>query len=392
TFAVSRNAKVRIDVHAAVYASAVQPADGSDGEKALRGFKRRQLRASPVFVTKQNAGDTSHVIFSEFDGSLASLRVRWRTLGESHVVTASIVNTRTIALDERPSPHDCLFQVGMDVRCDSGEFVEPPGPDVAFDAEERSLRLRYRRKVQWATGHASSVSWSQGVCDAAPERLSLDFTPVSDTHPFSPGLRPEASFDSSVLSIKRLSMVSSRTELRTLLEPFVADFESWLEGQSAQSVPSEHEQARDEVLADLNLQKERLRHGVEVLCSADQKHVFESFRLANHAMLLQMERGAIRSGRPFNSDLPTWRPFQLAFQLLSIPGSISDEEASGCDLVDLIWFPTGGGKTEAYLLLAAFVIIHRRFEHGVRGEGTCVLSRYTLRLLTNQQFDRTATL
>jgi len=109
-------------------------------------------------------------------------------------------------------------------------------------------------------------------------------------------------------------------------------------------------------------------------------------------MLDQMERTAHREGRPFDRAEARWRPFQLAFQLLAVPGVLQPADGDGRDVLDLIWFPTGGGKTEAYLLLAAFTIIYRRLHFGVRGEGTCVLSRYTLRLLTSQQFERTATL
>jgi hypothetical protein len=86
-----------------------------------------------------------------------------------------------------------------------------------------------------------------------------------------------------------------------------------------------------------------------------------------------------------------WRPFQLAFQLLTLE-SASDSTHPDRDIVDLIWFPTGGGKTEAYLGLAAYVIFLRRLRHGDKGAGTAVITRYTLSLLTAQQFQRAATL
>src|SRR5262249_44865352 len=87
---------------------------------------------------------------------------------------------------------------------------------------------------------------------------------------------------------------------------------------------------------------------------------------------------------------PQWRPFQLAFILLNLSGLV-DRTHSDRETADLLFFPTGGGKTEAYLGLAAFIIAHRRLVGpGVLGAGVSVIMRYTLRLLTLDQLARAA--
>lgn len=392
TFAVSAETEVRLEVRAALYEKSAPVEEEGLPAHGPQGFQRKPLSHPSITLSDAVSGDSRHEIFVNGRGALATLRARWRKFDHCRVVTVSIVNNREVPPDKFTDPLDCLYQVGLEASCSRGSFVEPPSPDVSFDSEERSLRLRYRRKTQWATGHAASVSWTGSTQGSPPDRIRLDFTPVCDTYPFSAGARKEASFNPEVLSVSRLARVANSHELCELLNPFLSDFEAWLSEQESERLDPDYDQAKNEVLKDLKRQQSRLRHGVEVICSERNPNAFEAFRLANEAMLTQMERMSMRAGRAFDRNLLKWRPFQLAFQLLSIPGTISNDEKSGCDLVDLVWFPTGGGKTEAYLLLAAFVIIYRRLEYGNLGEGTCVLSRYTLRLLTSQQFDRTATL
>ena len=100
----------------------------------------------------------------------------------------------------------------------------------------------------------------------------------------------------------------------------------------------------------------------------------------------------------------SWRPFQLAFILMQL-GALTDptaplRSADHQARVELLFFPTGGGKTEAYLGLAAYTFAIRRRQGVVESadgpldgrDGVAVLMRYTLRLLTAQQFQRATAL
>jgi hypothetical protein len=85
---------------------------------------------------------------------------------------------------------------------------------------------------------------------------------------------------------------------------------------------------------------------------------------------------------------------------LNLPGVTELDHPERTDpshaVADLLWFPTGGGKTEAYLGLTAYAMGLRRLQGTIAGRsgehGVAVLMRYTLRLLTLQQFQRAAAL
>jgi hypothetical protein len=144
-----------------------------------------------------------------------------------------------------------------------------------------------------------------------------------------------------------------------------------------------------------------MRAGIEALRNDDS--AFNAFTLANRAMLMQQSHASLRRGLDDAwEELPAdyvsipgkvgfWRSFQLGFFLLNIPGLVAEGDPEQRDLVDLIWFPTGGGKTEAYLALTAFVIFYSRLRK-TASDGCQVLMRYTLRLLTSQQFQRASSL
>jgi hypothetical protein len=180
------------------------------------------------------------------------------------------------------------------------------------------------------------------------------------------------------------------------LRRLVAEYRTWIAGErrKAHSLALSAELLRtaDRHLDDAEVVAGRIDSGIDLL--ADEPDALLAFRLMNEAMQAQRDRQDwIRAGS--DGDLPprraqTWRPFQLAFILLSLRG-IADPDHEDREKADLLWFPTGGGKTEAYLGLIAFTVFLRRLRNP-REAGVSVLMRYTLRLLTIQQFERAASL
>ncbi|MCB8905777.1 MULTISPECIES: helicase-related protein [unclassified Streptomyces] len=329
----------------------------------------------------------------------AELRLRRRPYGDGSLVTVALVNkARHDGSDGKtPSWDDMLFQCRLTVRPVDGTVLPYPSVRLASrDPEERELRLQYRRIVTHAVGHGCAVREEAGDHDDV-ETLVCEALPQAEV----PAVRAGGPLDAPVLTISHLADPAvSGDQLREELAEFAATYHAWYVGQRSVEVPTWGQEAAERVLGRVRQAVIRIEAGVRTLCDPDRPELLDAFRIAQRAMLLQMRHSAPdQAGRRWlRSDSvaadppvdPTaaWRPFQLAFFLLALDG-VADPGHRDREATDLIWFPTGGGKTEAYLLLAAFTVALRR----IRGEGggTTVLSRYTLSLLTTQQFQRAAT-
>jgi hypothetical protein len=324
-----------------------------------------------------------------------------------------------------------LCQAALAVQAGDGSpvFVRRPLDNVALapqvDREELAgLEMLYRSTVELAVGHGIGVHAT--TAPAHPDRgvkLQTTAMPVENV-PRTDAPTPDDFEDATVrepfvaaltaLDMKVLSEADD-AELQRLLMPLIDAYERWIETQAARvEEPSEGlERHRKAAHSHLNRAREaarRMRGGVEAL--GNDPAVAEAFRFANHAMWQQRVHTIAAEARRRDlalklhqavqdADLPanrSWRPFQLAFVLLNLPALADPRhpERSSDGLVDLLFFPTGGGKTEAYLGLIAFTTAIRRLQGVVAGrdgrDGVAALMRYTLRLLTLQQFQRAAAL
>ena len=220
-------------------------------------------------------------------------------------------------------------------------------------------------------------------------------------------------FESLRISMRKLAGLDSAGEQLEDLDRLLSEYDKWIV-QSKERINEEGEGfdtgAATEILARIDHSRDRIHRGMELLKSGNPD-VLKAFEFANLAMLIaqsrpKKDRTPVWSGSnaeyrfseefaPVNLDqIPTsrgfWRPFQIAFLLMSLEGLVDDTSVNRQE-VDLVWFPTGGGKTEAYLGVIAFLLFYRRLT-GKVDKGISVLMRYTLRLLTAQQFERATTL
>lgn len=330
-------------------------------------------------------------------GGRASVHLHIRRSQGARIATVSLVNERETGEGSPLSTEDILFQVRM--TCRPGVCI-PAYPDpssISEDNEAEELALQYLSLPTFAVGHGCGVAWPEPV-DNAVDWVSVDFMPAVEVPPVTTDI------DSLPMDLKEALTLSKLQDKSydpiPAFRKFVSAYREWRDRLATEKVPPRFKQPRKRVLDRIDATILRMEDGIALLANPQ---VMTIFKQSNRAMLLSIARTAGCKDRDFVepfSDIcietldPTkfgWRPFQLAFILLSLRG-LWETSHPDRSIVDLIWFPTGGGKTEAYLAVAAFEMIRRRTMDGNRGDGTAVIKRYTLRLLTIQQFERAGSL
>ena len=285
-----------------------------------------------------------------------------------------------------------FFQVELEAtEVRAGIFAPRPSRRAETDEDSRSAALIYRDVAEHVVGHtcsAQAVFASDGGEERVLTHLKTEWIPEltvpgisdqgdsafaalrdnSDTQPLAAGWLAEADETDLVVGLRRI----------------VAAYRQWIAQEDGRIA-----QLPEQLRAQASLHLERCRTGANrmeegIAAIASDATVRSAFQLSQKAMDLQF--GWLRDGRRL-----VWRPFQLGFQLLVLT-SLASRSHADRQVMDLLWFPTGGGKTEAYLALTAFVVMLRRLRSTKTdsGAGVAVFMRYTLRLLTIQQFQRAA--
>jgi hypothetical protein len=335
-----------------------------------------------------------------------------------HLITVTLVNRteRGEATTAGTSENEIsLFQVGLEVTVrtanqDALILPYPSAPLSKLDEDQRSLALLYRGAQTYAIGHGCAAGWWGAPGQQRATSVRVEPFPTSETYSITPDIHREDGTELKVPMALLAGLVEGHDGL-DLLQEVIERYEKWIQ-QRAQDIPHlppEHRATAERHMTACKEAADRMHGGLSYL--RNDPRARRAFQLTNYAMSLQRHQIS-RDGREVslpNGELRfqfkpvyepfertkrnltgSWRAFQIAFLLMSL-SSAADGTASDRETVDLIWFPTGGGKTEAYLGLSAFSLFMRRLKNP-SDAGVHVLMRYTLRLLTAQQFQRASAL
>lgn len=301
---------------------------------------------------------------------------------DCRAISVFLVNERRIDPESKEKKDErFVFQARLVLTCDEGFLPRPDLRGVeSDDADDRIADLQYRDTFEFAVGHGVSTHAAndRGKC----REIETEWIPEADVEKVQP-----SSIDGVELRMDALA-TATPADLESWLTPLVSQYGEWIERQATVSIAN---QRRRETL-DLLVQRarnvrSRIADGIAAL--ADPL-VREAFQTANRVMAAAARQREKQQGREPGD--PSWRPFQLGFILMNLRG-IAEPAHFDREVVDLLFFPTGGGKTEAYLGLSAYTLVLRRLRApGIASAGVAVLMRYTLRLLTLDQLARASTL
>ena len=300
-------------------------------------------------------------------------------------VSIFLVNRRQPAPDETKD-EAFAFQAQLEVHGDVPFVARPNLRSLESDDwDERVADLQYQNDCEFAVGH--SVATDAILSEAGCQLLRTCWIPQAEVERVAP-----SEIKGVELSMDALSQLTDGKDVQSKLGSLVASYRTWIDAQKAKvpASPKRRRETAEELLKRAKVAANRIEQGIALL---SDPVCLDAFRIANRGMAeAAKKRLGIFQGADPATIKPAWRPFQLAFLLMNLPG-IADPQSGDREVVDLLFFPTGGGKTEAYLGLAAFTLVLRRLRNpGVTSAGLGVLMRYTLRLLTLDQLSRAATL
>ena len=408
----SRLDALLVTVRGGVY----RPKTVTAGEDSFTWWLRSPVEFQAVFAGADlRAAGNRRIRPESLRGELQGLDMRVelfarsREQGRFQLFTGSLINRSAM-----PARNEsCLFQTHLSVTGSPEEGFVLPYPTTGtgeLDEEEESMALLYRKAWTYAVGHGCATDWGAVNSEGRASHVSAECLPCCEIPNVTTDI---TALDGSPVDVAIATLAGLVPEDDGLveLERLVDEYGRWIGERHVElgTLATGYRITGQRHLEECRVCEHRMRAGLSFLKTDEQ--ALRAFRMANLAILLQQVHSSRREPRRISYDRTKrriafsepyektdlleppggprkWRPFQIAFLLMTLQSAAigdSDERRS----VELIWFPTGGGKTEAYLALAAFSMFYRRLTDR-DDTGTQVIMRYTLRLLTTQQFQRAA--
>lgn len=379
-------------VHLTVSAARYRAEDPDDGE--VERWSRHPATFEHEISLEGRTRDYRQALG---DGLEVFVREREPDGAGRSALTVALINTLVLPQDEYLRDAYSFFQVEMVLEAGgSAVFVDrSKAAGSRVDDDAGSYALLYRHSPSFAVGHGCGASWDEG--ESEPGRATRVRSTATPSHDLLlADNNPEVT---SRFFGMRVLAEDSRSEVVNGLREFVGGYREWIDDRwgDLDALAAEHGETARRHLDDCSTAASRIEGGIDLLERDDRAWL--AFQLANRAMLVQRARadwvrGSCEGEPDLSGDAHQWRAFQIGFILMALQG-IADPRSDERSVVDLLWFPTGGGKTEAYLGLIAFSVFLRRLRGvaaGGSGAGMTVIMRYTLRLLTLQQYQRAALL
>lgn len=332
-----------------------------------------------------------------------------------YVTLYMVNNINILPLDIRNQDEYYIFQPQIRVICGENTAISSIPMQFGNTTEEdQEMDFLYRDRPVMARGHLCSAVWHEiDPANSIDEHelyelpfgwpdgrivyekygedifrkfmypaVRTEFVPLYSIQ--NPDLNWHGEDRIPELDPAKLSELWDPVEIRERLIPLYEEYDKWIKEQEKQitGMNNKEKEIAMRLIERCKRALTRIGKGIELLEQNPEARL--SFCFANRAIYLQSQ---------WNGNPIKWRPFQLAF-ILMVLESIVNPDSPDREVCDLLWVPTGGGKTETYLAIIAFTLAFRRRralrrENGNRtGGGVAVITRYTLRLLTIQQFRR----
>jgi hypothetical protein len=389
--------EVLIDLKWGDYFAEKKMVEDKDGkEKSVRIYQR--FPRESTLRLKFNKNKSNDYNLADFDDSVDKIffdKVLVKTTqfplkNGYKLVSVNISNHR---IPNSEMVNSIMFQVEMSIILDKDNFFIPENLCRKIELDDEYL---YESKPIFSHGHGCATNWN--LIEDKCQLIYTQFIPEHELPSVSPTLE---SISPDYFSMKFIMNPKNKDETINRLKTLQGLYNEWIDklnNSEKANLPGFKSKAID-VLSLCRVQSERMLKGIEIL--ETNPAALEAFYFMNQCMFLQRAITAFSKkhgnniqcslSEEIDKDNSHWRAFQIAFILVNID-SITDYNSNYRKYVDLLYFPTGGGKTEAYLGLMAFLMGYRRLTNNIEGYnkdgGVTVILRYTLRLLTTQQRDR----